>query len=257
MEFARNGDLYDYIQERKAKYTPFPEDHIMAMFTQIMLALDFLHARHILHRDMKTKNVFLDGDLPSLVKGVHKVPFVKLGDFGISKILDRTGELAKTQIGTPYYLSPEICENKPYGAKSDVWAAGCILFELVTFSVPFQGRDLVALTRAIMASPLPKLPSSYPASGVVAKLINAIMVRNVAKRPSTSDILANPAVASMSMEVMGIIKPGTAPPVAQASPAPAAAANLQAPAPSSAKVSSHDKLNFFFIHSSRHLRPIP
>ncbi|VDN10847.1 unnamed protein product [Dibothriocephalus latus] len=57
---------------------------------------------------------------------------VKLGDFGIAKVLNSTLDLARTCIGTPYYLSPEICENKPYNNKSDIWALGCVLYELTT-----------------------------------------------------------------------------------------------------------------------------
>ena len=63
---------------------------------------------------------------------------MKLGDFGIAKQLDNTEDQAKTQIGTPYYLSPEICENKPYGRKSDVWSLGILLYELMALEMPFQ-----------------------------------------------------------------------------------------------------------------------
>lgn len=61
---------------------------------------------------------------------------MKLGDFGIAKILKNTFDLARTCIGTPYYLSPEICESKPYNNKSDIWALGCVLYELTTLKHP-------------------------------------------------------------------------------------------------------------------------
>lgn len=80
---------------------------------QICLALKHVHDHNILHRDLKSQNIFLTQ------KGI-----VKLGDFGIAKVLDATEGQAQTQIGTPYYLSPEICESKPYGRKSDVWSLG-------------------------------------------------------------------------------------------------------------------------------------
>ena len=91
----------------------FEEQLIMMWFLQICMALKHLHDSHIIHRDVKTANIFLTS------KNV-----VKLGDFGISTVLKDTTAVAYTVCGTPYYFSPEICQNKPYGSKSDVWALG-------------------------------------------------------------------------------------------------------------------------------------
>lgn len=115
MDYADGGDLSGAISRRKKARRPFSEEEVMNMFVQICLALKHVHSRKILHRDLKSQNIFLTK------KGV-----VKLGDFGIAKVLDSTGDVARTQIGTPYYLSPEICEDKPYGKKSDVWSLGCV-----------------------------------------------------------------------------------------------------------------------------------
>ena len=82
------------------------------------MALLFLHKQKILHRDLKTQNIFLKGDR------------LKLGDFGIAKVLDDTKDFANTCIGTPYYMSPELFKNEPYSYKSDVWAFGCIIYEM-------------------------------------------------------------------------------------------------------------------------------
>jgi len=67
---------------------------------------------------------------------------VKIGDFGISKVLENTADFAKTSLGTPYYLSPEICLGQRYDYKSDTWMLGCILYELCTFKRPFEGESL-------------------------------------------------------------------------------------------------------------------
>lgn len=75
---------------------------------------------------------------------------VKVGDFGIAKALDSTYALARTCIGTPYYLSPEIAEQKPYNNKSDVWSAGCVLYEVATFKHPFEASNMQALVIQIL-----------------------------------------------------------------------------------------------------------
>ena len=76
---------------------------------QICLALKHIHDRKVLHRDLKSQNIFMT-----------KNNIIKLGDFGIARVLNSTKENAKTMVGTPYYLSPEIVESKPYGFKSDI-----------------------------------------------------------------------------------------------------------------------------------------
>jgi serine/threonine protein kinase len=84
-----------------------------------------------LHRDLKSQNIFLT-----------KSNQVKIGDFGISKVLENTSDFAKTSLGTPYYLSPEICMGQKYDYKSDAWMLGCILYEMCTLKKPFEGDSL-------------------------------------------------------------------------------------------------------------------
>ena len=71
----------------------------------------------MLHRDIKGQNIFLKQN-----------GMIKLGDFGIARVLSNTIDKARTMVGTPYYLSPEIIENKPYNFKSDVWSVGVLLY---------------------------------------------------------------------------------------------------------------------------------
>lgn len=107
------------------------EDQILNLFTQICLAIKHIHDRKILHRDLKSGNVFLT-----------KQGIAKLGDFGIAKVLQSTVDHASTIVGTPYYLSPEIIENKPYNFKSDIWSLGVLLYEMCALKPPFNGASL-------------------------------------------------------------------------------------------------------------------
>jgi NIMA (never in mitosis gene a)-related kinase len=92
-----------------------------------------------LHRDLKGQNIFLTCSNR-----------IKLGDFGIARVLNKTYEKAKTMVGTPYYLSPEIIENKPYSFKSDIWSLGVILYELCTLRPPFTAPNMQMLALKIV-----------------------------------------------------------------------------------------------------------
>jgi len=96
------------------------------------LAVKHVHDRKILHRDLKSSNVFLTNNNR-----------VKLGDFGIAKVLNKTTSKAKSFVGTPYYISPEIIEGKRYDFFSDIWSIGVILYELCTLELPFKGEGFV------------------------------------------------------------------------------------------------------------------
>jgi NIMA (never in mitosis gene a)-related kinase 1/4/5 len=85
------------------------------------LAMSHMHSKKILHRDLKPQNIFLTAEM-----------HLKIGDFGISRVLDNSAQMANTSLGTPYYLSPEVCLGQPYDTKSDMWMLGCCLYELVT-----------------------------------------------------------------------------------------------------------------------------
>lgn len=120
------------------------------MFTQICLAIKHIHDRKILHRDLKSQNVFMT-----------RSGIAKLGDFGIAKVLSSTADNAKTIVGTPYYLSPEIIENKPYNFKSDIWSLGVLLYEMCALKPPFNGASLHILALQIVRGVYQPLPAHY------------------------------------------------------------------------------------------------
>jgi len=133
----------------------------------------------VLHRDLKSSNFFLSA------KG-----HLQMGDFGIAKVMSCTAALAQTCIGTPNYMSPEACQEKPYTWPSDIWAMGCVLYELCALRLPFEGRNLEELARKIVRDPLPTIPKAY--SGFLHSLYGAMMNRNPRFRPSAGSILQRP-----------------------------------------------------------------
>ena len=107
---------------------------------------------------------------------------IKLGDFGIARVLSNTKENAKTCIGTPYYLSPEIVENRPYSFKSDVWSLGVLLYEMCALKPPFDGSSLHFLAMKIVRGNYPPPPSHY--SSNLKELIDQMLQVDPLKRPS-------------------------------------------------------------------------
>ena len=177
MEYCDNGDLCTYISKQK---TPLKEDLIWQMFIKITLGLTTIHKMKILHRDLKTLNIFLKKDME-----------IKIGDLGVAKELNQAS-FANTLIGTPYYLSPEMCEDKPYNQKSDVWALGCILYELCTYRHPFNATNHGALILKILKTNPEPILASY--SSKLQKLVDEILEKNYEKRPNCWDILNKPVI---------------------------------------------------------------
>uniref|UniRef100_A0A8C6I189 non-specific serine/threonine protein kinase n=1 Tax=Mus spicilegus TaxID=10103 RepID=A0A8C6I189_MUSSI len=180
MDYCEGGDLFKRINAQKG--TLFQEDQILDWFVQICLALKHVHDRKILHRDIKSQNIFLTKD-----------GTVQLGDFGIARVLNSTVELARTCIGTPYYLSPEICENKPYNNKSDIWALGCVLYELCTLKHAFEAGNMKNLVLKIISGSFPPVSPHY--SYDLRSLLSQLFKRNPRDRPSVNSILEKGFIA--------------------------------------------------------------
>lgn len=176
MDYAEGGDLKTKIAEQKNKY--FDESQILDWFTQISLAIKHIHDKKILHRDIKSQNVFLS-----------KNGLIKLGDFGIAKSLNSTVECAKTFIGTPFYLSPEMVQNQPYSFKSDIWALGVLLYELCTLKMPFDGNNLPVLSLKIVRGHYNPLPKHY--SNELKDLCYSMLSVDQDQRPNINQILSN------------------------------------------------------------------
>ncbi|CAL4075819.1 unnamed protein product, partial [Meganyctiphanes norvegica] len=174
MSFCEGGDLQRCIKQQKGKN--FTEEKIIRWFIQITMALQYLHQNNILHRDLKTQNIFLT-----------IIGLIKLGDFGVCRVLDNSVDMATTMIGTPYYMSPELFAGVPYNHKSDMWSLGCCLYELVTLKNAFQARDMAALINRISRGKVNIIPSQY--SQELQFLLDSLLSRAPSKRPSAHSVL--------------------------------------------------------------------
>ncbi|XP_008980052.1 serine/threonine-protein kinase Nek4 isoform X16 [Callithrix jacchus] len=179
MGFCEGGDLYRKLREQKGQL--LPENQVVEWFVQIAMALQYLHEKHILHRDLKTQNVFLT-----------RTNIIKVGDLGIARVLENHCDMASTLIGTPYYMSPELFSNKPYNYKSDVWALGCCVYEMATLKHAFNAKDMNSLVYRIIEGKLPPMPRDY--SPELAELIRTMLSKRPEERPSVRSILRQPYI---------------------------------------------------------------
>ncbi|CAK6442894.1 unnamed protein product [Pipistrellus nathusii] len=182
MEYCDGGDLMQKIKHQKGKL--FPEDMILNWFTQMCLGVNHIHKKHVLHRDIKSKNIFLTQNGQ-----------VKLGDFGSAHLLSNPMAFACTYVGTPYYVPPEIWENMPYNNKSDIWSLGCILYELCALKHPFQANSWKSLILKVCQGAVSPLPSHY--SYELQHLIKQMFKRNPSHRPSATTLLSRGVLARL------------------------------------------------------------
>lgn len=135
-----------------------------------------MHARKVIHRDIKSLNLFIDSD-----------GGVLLGDMGIARAMSPSTIFAKTQLGTPYYMSPELCMDKPYNERSDVWALGVVLYEMATGGrFPFDAQNEGALYAKILKG---QYAPAAGASAGVADLIRLCLALDFRNRPDTRALL--------------------------------------------------------------------
>ncbi|XP_015671348.1 serine/threonine-protein kinase Nek4 [Protobothrops mucrosquamatus] len=179
MGFCEGGDLYHKLKEQKGQL--LPESQVVEWLVQIAMALQYLHEKHILHRDLKTQNVFLT-----------RSNIIKVGDLGIARVLENQHDMASTLIGTPYYMSPELFSNKPYSYKSDVWALGCCAYEMTTLKHAFNAKDMNSLVYRIIEGKLPPMPKDY--SIQLKELIRTMLSKKPEERPSVRSILRQPYI---------------------------------------------------------------
>ncbi|CAK67309.1 unnamed protein product (macronuclear) [Paramecium tetraurelia] len=180
MDYAEGGDLAQVLKNTDGYIA---ESRILDWFTQMCLAIKHCHDRKIIHRDIKTQNMFLTKDMR-----------IRLGDFGIARLLNNTRDKAKTMVGTPYYLAPELLENKPYSFKGDIWSLGVILYEMCAKTPPFTADSLAQLALKIVRGQFQAIPNIY--SSQLRTLVNQLLTVNPEKRPAVHQILKMPIITN-------------------------------------------------------------
>jgi len=193
MDYCEGGDLFQLIQGHKNRGRPIPETNVLQWFTQMALGLKYVHDKHILHRDIKTQNVLLTGK-----DGRHTA---KIADFGISRFLEGPNALARTVVGTPYYLSPEMVNKQPYSWPCDIWALGCVLYEMCALRVPFDANDMRQLVDRITRTNAPRIPNSY--SKDLADLCAEMLSRDASRRPTAAALVQHPFLQKEIKRLLG------------------------------------------------------
>ena len=183
MNYAPGGTLHASIRKHPGG---LPEEQCWKNVIHVALALRHLHGKNVLHRDIKSLNVFLDefGD-------------IQVGDLGIARQMSNSTLFAKTVVGTPYYLSPELCEDKPYNTKSDLWALGVLAYEMAAGRHPFDAQNEGALIRKIVKGVYAPLPTAR-FSKAYCDLVYGLLAKEPLKRPSAAALLGSPAVKAVA-----------------------------------------------------------
>lgn len=163
----------------------FEETYIWKVAFEILQGLKILHHNKIIHRDIKSANIFF-------VEGI-----AKLGDLNVSKVVEN--EMCSTQTGTPYYTSPQIWKGSKYNRKCDIWSTGCLLYEMCTLKPPFKAKDFPSLYRKVIVGNYEPISSVY--STQLSDLIRMCLTVDEDLRPDASDLLETTILSGMELSL--------------------------------------------------------
>ena len=189
MEYCDSGDLQQFLDSHR---TPLTETTLRSFLFQLLHAVAYMHSNHVIHRDIKLPNIFLS----------HSHAVLKIGDFGLSKLINSTDEAAKTQAGTPYYFSPEIADGRHHTRKTDIWSLGVLMYQLMTKELPFRGKGIGAILDNIRRGhpePVGDVAAAKHAMNYSSELCATVMVmltKDPASRPSAAELLQQPWIQS-------------------------------------------------------------
>ena len=187
MEYANNGDLQTEISKKKKGSEKFNEEIIWLYSIQMIEGLKALHDKKIMHRDLKSANIFLSKNKLEC----------KLGDMNVSKVIKE--KVLRTQTGTPYYASPEVWRDEPYSYKSDLWSIGCVIYEMCALEPPFNGKDLDELFENICLGKIKRINNCY--SDDLWNMILMLLQNDVEKRVNCEQFLESDLVKKKIIEL--------------------------------------------------------
>ncbi|XP_028927181.2 serine/threonine-protein kinase Nek10 isoform X2 [Ornithorhynchus anatinus] len=184
MELIEGAPLGEHFSSLKEKQHHFTEERIWNIFIQLCLALRYLHKeKRIVHRDLTPNNIML-GDKDK----------VTITDFGLAKQKQENSKLTSV-VGTILYSCPEVVQSEPYGEKADVWAAGCILYQMATLNPPFYSTNMLSLATKIVEAVYEPVPE-----GVYPEKLTVII-----KRCLTPDAEARPDIVEVSSMIADVM----------------------------------------------------
>ncbi|KAA6394102.1 MAG: putative NEK protein kinase [Streblomastix strix] len=176
MEFCEGGDLDDFLEDLKEMGAELDEDRAWDLLSQMVMAIDYLHQNKILHRDLKPKNVFLSSTFD-----------VRLGDFGISRVMKDGEEYARTQTGSLAYMCPELLTKAKFNEKGDVWGIGMIMYELLTgLLFTCQGKTQSEVMQIIISKREPEITNYY--SQKLRDVIHKMLIKEYHDRVSITQL---------------------------------------------------------------------
>ena len=184
-EFCDRGALHSVLSELRRRGEPaLAEPTALSWLGQLGLALRHLHGQRVLHRDVKSSNVFVCGD-----------GTVRLGDFGLASALRAADDALLSRVGSPFYMSPEICRSQPYGPEADIWSLGCVLYECVCLCHAFYAETIAGV---LGASAPPTTRRRRPARArPLRELLASMLHLEPAMRPNAEEALRHPALRSV------------------------------------------------------------
>jgi len=203
-EYVGGGDLHKFISRHRHQGVPIERGVALSFTMQLLRALQYLHSNGVLHRDVKPANIFLNSARDA----------VQLGDFGLTKVL---GEEASTTTvcGTPLYYAPELCASAPYTAAADMWALGCVVFEMLALRHPFDAGAREKTFANILSV---KFTPPADVDPLLFGFVQRVLVRDPSQRltaAQTINFLNGEEVSGLSLAVVNWVRAHVAEPEAQ------------------------------------------
>lgn len=196
MDYCPGGDLAMKIKDASRRRRSFPEDQILSWFMNGISAVKYIHEKNVLHGNLNPGSFFLT-----------RSGMMKMGNFCLQdklRVFTVSAFNARAHERSPNYLSPELCKAEPCGFSSEIWAMGCILFELCALKKPFDAPNILSLVRKVVKEPLEEMPRSY--SDSVKDLLGEMLNKSPDLRPSAAAVLSKPCMQRAVMQLLAEVQ---------------------------------------------------